>query len=84
MKLLGMGGGMDFSESGTRDVFFQGKCDDGCLQLARHLGWEVSQWAGTVDGARLSTMVMQGQALRAVQDNYLAIPPTGTIKMTKP
>ena len=33
---------MDFGESGYRDVFFQGKCDDGCLQLAQMLGWEVS------------------------------------------
>ncbi len=35
---------MDFdSENAYRDVFFQGKCDDGCLELAKQLGWEVSQ-----------------------------------------
>ena len=43
MRLLGMGGGLDFSDSGYRDVFYQGKCDDGCLELARMLGWEVSE-----------------------------------------
>lgn len=42
MRMLGMGGGLDFSEeSGYRDVFLEGKCDDGCLELARMLGWEV-------------------------------------------
>ena len=46
MKLLGMGGGgLDFSEeTGYRDVFLEGKCDDGCLELAKMLGWEV--WNG--------------------------------------
>ena len=41
MKLLGMGGGLDFSDAGYRDVFLQGKCDEGCLQLAKLLGLEV-------------------------------------------
>lgn len=41
MTLLGMGGGLDFSDAGYRDVFLQGKCDEGCLQLAKLLGLEV-------------------------------------------
>lgn len=37
-----MGGGLDFSEAAYRDVFMKGTCDDGCLALAKLLGWEVS------------------------------------------
>lgn len=53
MVLLGLeGSGLDFSpEGGCRDVFFQGKCDDGCLELAKQLGWEVSMERGE-QGAR--------------------------------
>ena len=36
-----MGAGLEFGEAAYRDVFVQGKCDDGCLQLAKLLGWEV-------------------------------------------
>jgi hypothetical protein len=37
-------GGLDFSEeTGYRDVFLGGKCDDGCLELARLLGLEVKR-----------------------------------------
>ncbi|XP_063231835.1 NAD-dependent protein deacetylase sirtuin-2-like [Bacillus rossius redtenbacheri] len=32
-------GGLDF-DSGTRDVFWRGECDEGCYQLAGELGWE--------------------------------------------
>lgn len=42
MALLGMGGGMDFSDKSTRDVAWLGDCDDGCLLLADKLGWGVS------------------------------------------
>lgn len=34
------GGGFDFSK-GSRDTFFQGKCDDTIRVLARKCGWEV-------------------------------------------
>ena len=41
------GGGLDFSEeTGYRDVFLQGTCDDGCLQLAKALGLEVLSYCG--------------------------------------
>ncbi len=62
MKLLGMGGGMDFGESGNRDVFFQGKCDDGCLELARLLGWEVSEWTGLPFLSNVSSHTHTGEA----------------------
>ncbi|XP_034232545.1 NAD-dependent protein deacetylase sirtuin-2 isoform X4 [Thrips palmi] len=39
MALLGMGGGMDFSDKSTRDVAWLGDCDDGCQLLADKLGW---------------------------------------------
>ena len=42
MRMLGLGGGFDFSETAYRDVFLQGKCDEKCLELAKLLGWEVS------------------------------------------
>lgn len=31
-----------------RDVFLQKTCDEGCLQLAQMLGWEVSSSPGQV------------------------------------
>ncbi|GLH00429.1 NAD-dependent protein deacetylase Sirt2 [Gryllus bimaculatus] len=41
MAFLGMGSGLDFdAEGNTRDVAWLGDCDDGCLELARGLGWE--------------------------------------------
>ncbi|KAK3924679.1 NAD-dependent protein deacetylase sirtuin-2 [Frankliniella fusca] len=39
MALLGMGGGMDFSDKSTRDVAWLGDCDDGCQLMADKLGW---------------------------------------------
>lgn len=33
-------GGFDFKRETSRDCFFQGDCDDGCLQLATALGWK--------------------------------------------
>lgn len=49
-----MGAGLDFdSETAYRDVFLQDKCDEGCLQLARLLGWEVrdgQRWGGKKEG----------------------------------
>lgn len=41
MQMLGLGRGMDFdSENNYRDVAYLGKCDDGCFELARLLGWK--------------------------------------------
>lgn len=41
MRMLGFNSGMDFSEeSGYRDVFQEGTCDDGCKELAEILGWK--------------------------------------------
>jgi len=39
MALLGMGGGMDFSDKSTRDIAWLGDCDDGCQLMADKLGW---------------------------------------------
>ena len=51
LGFLGGGGGMDFdSEVAYRDVFYQGKCDDGCLELAKQLGWEVRGVVGGWEG----------------------------------
>lgn len=41
MALLGMGGGMDFSDKSTRDIAWLGDCDDGCQLMADKLGWGV-------------------------------------------
>ena len=38
MALYGIKRGMDF-DSGKRDVAYLGSCDDGCVELARLLGW---------------------------------------------
>ncbi|XP_044729970.1 NAD-dependent protein deacetylase sirtuin-2 isoform X2 [Chrysoperla carnea] len=41
MKLLNIGGGLDFdSEENTRDVAYLGDCDTGCELLAEKLGWK--------------------------------------------
>lgn len=41
MKMLNIGGGMDFDgEKNSRDVAYIGDCDDGCKDLAKKLGWE--------------------------------------------
>jgi NAD-dependent deacetylase sirtuin 2 len=33
-------GGFEFDKVGTQDVLYLGDCDDGCVALARQLGWE--------------------------------------------
>jgi len=36
--------GLDYEdENNYRDVFWQGDCDTGCLELAKLLGWEVNE-----------------------------------------
>lgn len=43
LRSLGLACGLDFDpEHGTRDVFWEGMCDDGCQLLADKLGWGVS------------------------------------------
>lgn len=43
LKALGLSVGNDFDPTyGTRDVFWEGLCDDGCQLLAEKLGWGVS------------------------------------------
>ena len=40
--LMGGGSGFDFSEeTGYRDVFCGGDCDQGVIELAKLLDWEV-------------------------------------------
>ncbi|XP_065210597.1 NAD-dependent protein deacetylase sirtuin-2-like [Planococcus citri] len=40
LRSLGLSNGLDFDpEHGTRDVFWEGMCDDGCQLLADKLGW---------------------------------------------
>jgi len=43
MAMLGLGGGMDFSEKSRRDVAWLGDCDEGCQLIADKLGWGVSR-----------------------------------------
>ncbi len=43
LRALGLSTGSDFDPTqGTRDVFWEGMCDDGCQSLADKLGWGVS------------------------------------------
>ena len=43
LRSLGLSNGLDFDpEHGSRDVFWEGMCDDGCQLLADKLGWGVS------------------------------------------
>lgn len=43
MTVLGIGGGLEFDlKNNSRDVFWLGDCDNGCLLLAEKLGFEVS------------------------------------------
>uniref|UniRef100_A0A1B6JNI0 NAD-dependent protein deacetylase n=1 Tax=Homalodisca liturata TaxID=320908 RepID=A0A1B6JNI0_9HEMI len=40
MRMLGMGGGLDFdSDTNSRDVLWLGDCDVGCQLLADQIGW---------------------------------------------
>ncbi|CAG9789075.1 unnamed protein product [Diatraea saccharalis] len=39
LRLMGLGGGLQFDEESTRDVALLGDCDDGCQVLADRLGW---------------------------------------------
>lgn len=32
--------GLDFTSTTSKDVFFQGDCDEGCLRLAELLKWD--------------------------------------------
>ncbi|KRT82840.1 hypothetical protein AMK59_4243, partial [Oryctes borbonicus] len=40
LSLFGFGGGLEFDqEDNTRDAYWLGDCDDGCVDLADKLGW---------------------------------------------
>ncbi|KAG8313842.1 NAD-dependent protein deacetylase sirtuin-2 [Homalodisca vitripennis] len=46
MRMLGMGGGLDFdSDTNSRDVLWLGDCDVGCQLLADQIGWGVSYYS---------------------------------------
>ena len=49
-SLLGLNPGFD--ESNKLDVFYQGDCDEGCMELCRLLGWD----------EELRTLIRQGNA----------------------
>jgi len=40
LKKLGYTKGFDFSSENSRDVVFEGDCDDGVTELCKLLGWE--------------------------------------------
>jgi len=40
LAYLGIGGLQFDSPNNNRDVFWAGSCDDGCMELARMLGWD--------------------------------------------
>ena len=56
ISTLGLNPNFGSASNSKRDVFFQGDCDQGCLELARLLGWD----------KELKEMIAQGnQAIEA-------------------